>query len=88
MFFWPELVMQILEKNQVRLAALREKTEDRLRDRLLKYDDKLKDMLKRVEAYRSIGVSFFSEKRFLLNSFLYFCGSFHPKSVAFFQFCS
>ena len=57
MFFWPELVMQILEKNQIRLAALREKTEDKLKDRLLKYDDKLKDLMKRVEAYKTIGVS-------------------------------
>jgi dynein heavy chain len=56
-FFWPELVMQILEKNQVRLQALREKTEDKLRDRLVKFDDKLKEMLKRVEAYKTIGVS-------------------------------
>lgn len=48
--------MQILEKNQARLQALREKTEDKLRDRLAKFDDKLKEMLKRVEAYRSIGV--------------------------------
>lgn len=56
-FFWPELVMQILEKNQVRLAALREKTEDKLRDRLVKYDEKLKDLNKRVEAYKTIGVS-------------------------------
>lgn len=55
-FFWPELVMQILEKNQVRLQALREKTEDKLRERLAKYDDKLKDMYKRVEAYKTIGV--------------------------------
>ncbi|CAF0812221.1 unnamed protein product [Brachionus calyciflorus] len=54
-FYWPELVMQILEKNQVRLQALREKTEDKLRERLAKFDDKLKDMLKRVEAYKSIG---------------------------------
>jgi hypothetical protein len=57
-FFWPELVMQILEKNQVRLQALREKTEDKLKDRLLKYDEKLKDLLKRVEAYKTVGVSF------------------------------
>jgi hypothetical protein len=57
-FFWPELVMQILEKNQVRLQSLRERTEDKLRDKLVKYDEKLKDMLKRVEAYRVIGVSF------------------------------
>ena len=49
--------MQILEKNQVRLAALREKTEDKLRDRLVKYDEKLKDLNKRVEAYKTIGVS-------------------------------
>ena len=58
-FFWPELVMQILEKNQVRLASLREKTEDKLKDRITKFDDKLKEMLKRVEAYKTIGVSKF-----------------------------
>lgn len=58
MFFWPELVMQILEKNQQRLIALREKTEDKLRERLAKFDEKLKDMLKRVEAYKTIGVFF------------------------------
>lgn len=51
--------MQILEKNQVRLAALREKTEDKLRDKLIKFEEKLKDMLKRVEAYKQIGVSYF-----------------------------
>lgn len=56
-FFWPELVMQILDKNQVRLQALREKTEDKLKDRLVKYDEKLKELLKRVEAYKTIGVS-------------------------------
>lgn len=60
MFFWPELVMQILEKNQQRLIALREKTEDKLRERLAKFDEKLKDMLKRVEAYKTIGVFFFA----------------------------
>jgi hypothetical protein len=48
--------MQILEKNQVRLQALREKTEDKLRERLARFDEKLKEMLKRVEAYKSIGV--------------------------------
>ena len=57
-FFWPELVMQILEKNQLRLQALREKTEDKLKDKLAKYDDKLKDLLKRVEVYKTVGVSF------------------------------
>ena len=51
--------MQTLEKNQVRLQALREKTEDKLRERLGKFDEKLKEMLKRVEAYRFIGVSSF-----------------------------
>jgi dynein heavy chain, axonemal len=55
-FFWPELVMQILEKNQVRLQALREKTEEKLRDRLIKFDEKLKDMHKRTEAFKSVGV--------------------------------
>lgn len=50
--------MQILEKNQIRLTALREKTEDKLRDRLTKFDEKLKDLMKRVEAYKTIGVSF------------------------------
>jgi hypothetical protein len=55
-FFWPELVMQILEKNQIRLQALREKTEDKLRERLMKFDEKLRDMLKKVEAYKGIGV--------------------------------
>ncbi len=49
--------MQILEKNQVRLQALREKTEDKLKDRLVKYDEKLKELLKRVEAYKTVGVS-------------------------------
>ena len=49
--------MQTLEKNQIRLQALREKTEDKLRERLGKFDEKLKEMLKRVEAYRFIGVS-------------------------------
>jgi hypothetical protein len=49
--------MQILEKNQVRLAGLRERTEDKLRDRVTRFDEKLKDMLKRVEAYKGIGVS-------------------------------
>lgn len=58
MFFWPELVMQILEKNQLRLQALREKTEDKLRERLMKFDEKLRDMLKKVEAYKGIGVIF------------------------------
>jgi hypothetical protein len=56
-FFWPELVMSILEKNQARLAGMREKTEDKLRDRVTRYDEKLKDMLKKVEAYKGIGVS-------------------------------
>jgi hypothetical protein len=56
-FFWPELVMQILEKNQVRLAGMRERTEDKLRDRVTRYDEKLKEMLKKVEAYKGIGVS-------------------------------
>ncbi len=50
--------MQILEKNQIRLQALREKTEDKLRERLTKFDEKLKDMLKKVESYKTIGVSF------------------------------
>ena len=49
--------MQILEKNQVRLLALREKTEDKLREKLTKLDEKLKELLKRVEAYKNIGVS-------------------------------
>ena len=57
-FFWPELVMQILEKNQVRLQALRDKTEDKLRDKLAKFDEKLKDLMKRVESYKTIGVIF------------------------------
>lgn len=48
--------MQILEKNQARLQALREKTEEKLRDRTQKFDDKLKEMLKRVEFYRTVGV--------------------------------
>lgn len=51
--------MQILEKNQVRLQALRERTEDKLRERLSKFNEKLKDMLKRVEAYKLIGVFWF-----------------------------
>lgn len=51
--------MQILEKNQVRLQALREKTEDKLRDRYTKFDEKLKELLKRVEAYKGIGVIIF-----------------------------
>ena len=63
-FFWPELVMQILEKNQLRLQALREKTEDRLKDRLNKFDEKLKDLLKKVEAYKTIGVSWNSERTY------------------------
>ena len=46
--------MQTLEKNQVRLQALREKTEDKLRERLGKFDEKLKEMLNRF-----IGVSYF-----------------------------
>lgn len=50
--------MQILEKNQIRLQALREKTEDKLREKLSKFDEKLKEMLKRVEAYKTIGVFF------------------------------
>jgi hypothetical protein len=49
--------MQILEKNQVRLQALRDKTEDKLREKLAKFDEKLKDLMKRVEAYKTIGVS-------------------------------
>ena len=51
--------MQILEKNQIRLQALREKTEDKLREKLAKFDEKLKDVLKRVEAYKTIGVIIF-----------------------------
>lgn len=51
--------MQILEKNQIRLQALREKTEDKLREKLAKFDEKLKEVLKRVEAYKTIGVIFF-----------------------------
>jgi hypothetical protein len=50
--------MQILEKNQVRLQALRDKTEDKLREKLSKFDEKLKDLMKRVETYKTIGVSF------------------------------
>ena len=57
--------MQILEKNQLRLQALREKTEDKLRERLVKFDEKLKDMLKKVEAYKYIGVSLFFYLRFI-----------------------
>ena len=57
--------MQILEKNQLRLQALREKTEDKLKDKLAKYDDKLKDLLKRVEVYKTVGVIF-------LNYLFYF----------------
>jgi hypothetical protein len=49
--------MQILEKNQIRLQVLREKTEDKLRDRLAKFEEKLKELLKRVEAYKTIGVN-------------------------------
>ena len=49
--------MQILEKNQLRLQVLREKTEDKLRDRLAKFEEKLKELLKRVEAYKTIGVN-------------------------------
>ena len=49
--------MQILEKNQVRLQALRDKTEDKLREKLSKFDEKLKDLMKRVETYKTIGVS-------------------------------
>lgn len=48
--------MQILEKNQVRLQVLKERTEEKLRDRLGKFDDKLKELYKRVDAFRSIGV--------------------------------
>ena len=65
MFFWPELVMQILEKNQLRLQGLREKTEDKLKDRLAKFDEKLKEMLKKVEAYKNIGVNYTKNKSFL-----------------------
>ena len=57
MFHWPALLSEILEKNQVRLQAIREKTEDKLRERLAKFDEKLKDLLKRVEAYKTIGVN-------------------------------
>lgn len=57
MFYWPELVIQILDKNQTRLQNLRERTEEKLRDRIQKFDEKLKEMLKRVEAYKNIGVS-------------------------------
>jgi hypothetical protein len=56
-FFWPELVMQILDKNQIRLQALREKTEDKLRDKLLKFEEKLKELLKKVEGYKNVGVN-------------------------------
>ena len=55
-FFWPELVMQILEKNQTRLQAVRERNEDKLKEKLVKYDEKLKEMLKKVESYKTIGV--------------------------------
>ena len=55
-FFWPELVMQILDKNQTRLKALRDKTEDKLREKLAKFDEKLRELMKRVEAYKTIGV--------------------------------
>lgn len=48
--------MQILEKNQSRLQALKEKTEEKLRDRLGKFDEKLKELYKRVEAFRNYGV--------------------------------
>lgn len=57
MFHWPALISEILEKNQVRLQVIREKTEDKLRERLAKFDEKLKDLLKRVEAYKIIGVN-------------------------------
>ncbi len=63
MFFWPELVMQILEKNQIRLQALREKTEDKLRDKLTKFDDKLKELLKKVENYKNVGVCIIFNKQ-------------------------
>jgi hypothetical protein len=52
--------MQILEKNQSRLQALREKTEDKLKEHISNFDLKLRDMLKRVEQYRTIGVSIVS----------------------------
>ena len=55
-FYWPELIIQTLDKNQTRLQNLRERTEEKLRDRIQKFDEKLKDMLKRVEAYKNIGV--------------------------------
>jgi hypothetical protein len=55
-FYWPELVMQILEKNQSRLQALREKTEDKLKDHISNFDLRLREMQKRVDLYRTIGV--------------------------------
>lgn len=51
--------MQILEKNQSRLQNLKERTEEKLRDRLGKFDEKIKDLYKRVESFRNIGVRFF-----------------------------
>lgn len=60
--------MQILEKNQVRLQALREKTEDKLRERIVKFDEKLKELLKRVEVYKTIGV-FNKKNLFFKNIF-------------------
>ena len=51
--------MQILDKNQIRLQALREKTEDKLRDKLARFEEKLKELLKRVENYKNVGVCYF-----------------------------
>ncbi|CAF4568450.1 unnamed protein product [Rotaria sp. Silwood1] len=51
-FHWPENIMNILELNQGRLAALRERAEERLRDHILKFEKKLEDLQKDVDLFR------------------------------------
>ncbi|CAF3510924.1 unnamed protein product [Rotaria socialis] len=51
-FHWPENIMNILELNQGRLAALRERAEERLRDHILKFEKKLDDLHKDVDLFK------------------------------------
>ncbi|CAF0750041.1 unnamed protein product [Didymodactylos carnosus] len=51
-FHWPENILSILELNQGRLTALRERAEERLRDRILKFEKKLEDLQKDVDVFR------------------------------------
>ncbi|CAF4055950.1 unnamed protein product, partial [Adineta steineri] len=51
-FHWPENIMNILEINQSRLAALRERAEERLRDHIMKFEKKLEDLHKDVDIFR------------------------------------